>query len=291
MTLAAGTAVAPALAFDGDSDCGLFRAEADQIGLATAGVQRLLLSSTTLSVAVGLNFTPTGAFDRSAAASGVTRGALGFYAPAGATGGQGIYGGGMFFGRADASTRRKAAIAAVQTGSDLNQMGLMFLTYGGTSTSTDLVSPRLLLEHGGGVRFNAQNLYAGATLDPLPSADGHLILHRGNILGTASQSAGVPTGAVIERGSNANGEYTRFADGSQVCNRSLVASVGGATNWTFPAAFAAAPVVSGAAVAAVLSVVVLETAPTATAASFSARDKADARRADTCHLLAIGRWF
>lgn len=39
----------------------------------------------------------------------------------------------------------------------------------------------------------------------------------GNLLGTVSQSGGVPTGAVIERGSNANGEYVRFADGTQIC--------------------------------------------------------------------------
>lgn len=38
---------------------------------------------------------------------------------------------------------------------------------------------------------------------------------QGSILGTVSQSAGVPTGAIIERGSNANGEYVRFADGTQ----------------------------------------------------------------------------
>jgi hypothetical protein len=38
-----------------------------------------------------------------------------------------------------------------------------------------------------------------------------------NILGTVSQSGGVPTGAVIERGSNANGSYVRFADGTQIC--------------------------------------------------------------------------
>ncbi len=41
------------------------------------------------------------------------------------------------------------------------------------------------------------------------------LFHTGNILGTVSQSAGVPTGAIIERGSNANGEYVRFADGTQ----------------------------------------------------------------------------
>ena len=37
------------------------------------------------------------------------------------------------------------------------------------------------------------------------------------LLGTASQSGGVPTGAIIERGSNANGEYVRYADGTQIC--------------------------------------------------------------------------
>lgn len=43
------------------------------------------------------------------------------------------------------------------------------------------------------------------------------LFHTGNILGTVSQSSGIPTGAIIERGSNANGEYVRFADGTQIC--------------------------------------------------------------------------
>ncbi|WP_414156576.1 hypothetical protein [Pseudomonas sp. BNK-30] len=38
-----------------------------------------------------------------------------------------------------------------------------------------------------------------------------------NIVGTVGQSGGTPTGSIIERGSNANGEYTRFADGTQIC--------------------------------------------------------------------------
>lgn len=37
------------------------------------------------------------------------------------------------------------------------------------------------------------------------------------ILGTVSQSGGVPTGAIIQKGSNANGDYVRFADGTQIC--------------------------------------------------------------------------
>lgn len=42
---------------------------------------------------------------------------------------------------------------------------------------------------------------------------------RSNIVGTVAQSSGAPTGAVIERGSNANGEYTKFADGTMLCCR------------------------------------------------------------------------
>lgn len=37
------------------------------------------------------------------------------------------------------------------------------------------------------------------------------------VVGLVGQSSGIPTGAIIERGSNANGEYVRFADGTQIC--------------------------------------------------------------------------
>ena len=46
--------------------------------------------------------------------------------------------------------------------------------------------------------------------------DGKDFFNQGNIVGTVSQSGGIPTGAVVERGSNANGEYVRFADGTQI---------------------------------------------------------------------------
>lgn len=78
-----------------------------------------------------------------------------------------------------------------------------------------------------------------------------------NIVGTVAQASGVPDGAIIERGSNANGEYVRFADGTQICTASLTinstitsAHLGGFINsgqtWTFPAVFAAVPRVTGA---------------------------------------------
>lgn len=87
------------------------------------------------------------------------------------------------------------------------------------------------------------------------------VFTRASLLGTVSQTTGIPTGAVIERGSNANGEYVRFADGTQICvgpdftGISASTAAGGifrnATpiDWTFPAAFANAASVAGSAVA------------------------------------------
>lgn len=75
-----------------------------------------------------------------------------------------------------------------------------------------------------------------------------------NILGTVSQAGGVPTGAIIERGSNANGEYVRFADGTQICwmtpSTALATPTATGSGFQsasalavdFPAVFSAAPV-------------------------------------------------
>ena len=117
------------------------------------------------------------------------------------------------------------------------------------------------------------------------------LYRQGNLLGTVSQSAGAPTGAVIERGSTASGDYVRFADGTQICTATLTGSTSAAVGWTYSMAFAAAPCVTGTAQAAVLACVMLDSAPTTSAASLSVRDKLDARRADPMRLMAVGRWF
>jgi len=60
-----------------------------------------------------------------------------------------------------------------------------------------------------------------------------------NILGTVSQSGGVPTGAIIERGSNANGEYVKYADGTLicVCRPSVDLSTNAFQTFYFPSSF------------------------------------------------------
>lgn len=97
---------------------------------------------------------------------------------------------------------------------------------------------------GAAVQANATDVTAGR----LARAD--YAYSPGNLLGTAAQTAGVPTGAVIERGSNANGEYTRYADGTQICHYlhtvHYAASSKLAALWTYPAAFSAEPALCAA---------------------------------------------
>jgi hypothetical protein len=68
--------------------------------------------------------------------------------------------------------------------------------------------------------IEAPNSNSNRTLT-LPDAAGE-IYGQGNILGTVSQSAGVPTGAIIERGSNANGEFVKYADGTLICTQNFL---------------------------------------------------------------------
>lgn len=92
----------------------------------------------------------------------------------------------------------------------------------------------------------------------LTAAGGHSAI-RGLSVGTVSQSGGVPTGAIIESGSNANGRYVKYADGTMICYRSdSIASIVNTTSytiqgvtvyrnefsWTFPSAFSSTTLLS-----------------------------------------------
>ena len=59
---------------------------------------------------------------------------------------------------------------------------------------------------------------------------------KSNIVGTVSQSGGVPTGAIVERGSNAAGKYIKFADGTLIC---FGATIGGIDQTTTTQAYSA----------------------------------------------------
>ena len=131
------------------------------------------------------------------------------------------------------------------------------------------------------------------------------LYHTGNLLGTVSQSGGVPTGAVIERGSNSNGEFVRLADGTQICTisnfpvASINTAVGqifrsGGQTWTTPAAFLSGATTSLQGYCQNLSVCSLAsgfTTPSGSALPFSVIRPTSTTTETLWALVAIGRWF
>lgn len=116
------------------------------------------------------------------------------------------------------------------------------------------------------------------------------IYHEGNILGVAAQASGVPTGALLEYGANANGEYLRFADGTQICRKNFSVPATGTTPWTYPAVFASQATIS-ALLAGTLGYCYVTDGGNGTYVTVNAIGSAGTRVAANANLTAIGRWF
>ena len=113
-----------------------------------------------------------------------------------------------------------------------------------------------------------------------------------NVVGSVGQVAGVPSGAVIETASNGNGQYIRYADGTQHCFHSRSLFVSGPAIWNFPAEFAEPPKVFGVAQQTTQALSFAnEIAPTTTRAEVSLRSTTNGRAGGTVDLMAIGRWY
>ncbi|WP_226501389.1 hypothetical protein [Pseudomonas sp. MWU16-30322] len=140
----------------------------------------------------------------------------------------------------------------------------------------------------------------GATTAPLARAALGL-----TILGTVSQSGGVPTGALMEYGSTATGQFWKFASGLMICTQaeskslSLSNPYGGSyfdsASWTYPAAFVAGSSPSTY-LTALLSSRITDTASTGTTSNSGATlfvlDRSGpAAGAYALKWLAVGRWF
>ena len=136
---------------------------------------------------------------------------------------------------------------------------------------------------------------ARSLADPYSYLPWHEVYHQDSILGTVSQSSGVPTGAIIERDSNANGEYVRFADGTQICWHTLNSNSSADVTWTYPAEFSAAPSCNVSPREADRVGTMGATTPTTTSMTFRAfilfTTPDIARSGVSCSLLAVGRWY
>lgn len=269
-----GSAALPSFRFTADPDTGMYRAGADALGFSAGGAERMRVTTSGAQI-TGLL---TGTAVTQSANDSTTGRLLKVF---------------------DFGIGNPPNMTAVSSSGPLSTFpsGLSRISGGsseqpaGVTTGTVFTACNQLGRMAQQVHATQPNhLYTRSSHDDVWSG-WSMIYGQNNVLGTVSQASGVPTGAIIERGSNANGEYVRFADGMQICTRTVTASASAGVAWTFPAVFIAAPVVTGSAVSSVLATICLDAAPSATAVTLSVRDKADARRADVMHLMAVGRWF
>jgi len=163
---------------------------------------------------------------------------------------------------------------------------------GATWTEAMVVDPTTGHITGAAVQASAEDVAPGK----LARAD--FTFGPGNLLGVVSETAGMPTGAVIERGSNAQGDYVRFADGTQICTATVSVDIDQATGalfWSganthdFPMAFAQTPTASGSLHSSAAGWANGRAEQT-TRWGFSAFGTASLT-GETIALIAIGRWF
>ncbi len=199
MTVAAGTEAAPAIAFLGAADTGAFLSGSGQLGLSVAGVQRAAIGPTGLSV--------DGRITGTAVTQSAVDGSAGRLLKVGDFG----IGG---------------APAAWPT-ADLNDTTVPSGVYYSTSALNQPAGAGWIIQHANGNANLTQFFHSisapGAVRMRVKSGTSWTAWFRdynaSTLVGAVSQAAGLPTGAVIEQGSNTNGDYTRFADGTQICTR------------------------------------------------------------------------
>lgn len=202
-------------------------------------------------------------------------------------------------------------------GVGLTGASLEWSTYGGTAnaiTLTPLVA-RSAYVTGDKVRFRATSTNTGATTINVSGLGvKNCVTVTGSALPSGYIRTGVDTEAVydgtnfvvrrlIERGSNANGEYTRWEDGTQECayTDSTVVTTSTAAgsifhslsvNYTFPAAFSAVPKVTACAVRLSGVVGAFQPISTSTTQSGSLGAIGATNSATANHsYIALGRWY
>ncbi|ETX26450.1 hypothetical protein RISW2_03120, partial [Roseivivax isoporae LMG 25204] len=258
----AGTAGAPAIAGAGDPDTGLSFPGGNQLRFSAGGAQRALLSAAALQVDVPL----TGSAVQSSILDATSGRAL--LTRAFGLGGQ---------------------VAVISGSTPLNQRNLEtgFYTFVGSATpggpDTQAFRYTLIVMRG----FDDRRQFICMRDASSPTSARIWVGH---------QTGNDATGPInwydigVERGSNSNGEYIRFSDGTQFCTQFLLASASGSTPWTFPAAFvevdsASVTPQSGSPRSGVIDGIGL------TSLSFSTYDQSGNRQGSTGRLMAIGRYF
>ena len=282
-----GSIGAPGVRFVGDEDTGMRRPASNQVALTAGGIDYLKASSAGIVLTALLSGTAiqSSAF---AATSGQVLSLVG------ASGSYGLGGSGQEISDYSSLNGPSRIIAGAGSGvtdapPDNGAYRPGFVVH---RASSDRASALAFGNNGLAMR----NYEAG-----VPDADWNVLFAQQNILGTVAQASGMPTGALIEAGSNANGNYVRFADGTQICwtkgftTSAITIALGSvfrppaSTSWTYPAAFTSAPVVRGA--PSDLECICSNNTPTATSVSLRILSFVSKAGSVTFDAFAVGRWF
>ena len=181
---------------------------------------------------------------------------------------------------------------------------IMYFTDGDTSAMTGLTAfARSILDDTDAETMRATLGLGGAAIRTALGTNE--LYSRDSIVGLVSQLAGVPTGSIIESGSNANGSYLKFADGTMICAKihsfpeNSNNNAGPVIN--YPATFASVTTVLGSSAtilssSADSSIVVEAQANTSTSMKAKALQHSAATVSDptievSASLVAIGRWY
>ena len=286
-----GTTARPALRFASDPDTGLARHGPDQIALVCGGQLRATLSTGGLQVDVPVGGTGTQSTSHDAGAGRLVRvfqtgGVFGLGVAQGQSLGAAVVSANAVavagWYRTDAATAGLPASAAA---------GALEVVHG---IGGDGIVQRWTSVPASGAARSWQRHFSGGVWQAWA-----LSFDQASLLGPVTQSGGVPTGAVIERGTVAAGEFVRFADGTQICTSAGLTVPNASTAsgalfrsatvvWTFTRTFAVAPTVSGS-VQDGDCWLAAET-PAATAVSLRAVASVTKAAAITLRAMAVGRW-
>ena len=283
-----GTAGAPGIAFGADPDTGLYRPAADQIALVTGGVQRALLSSAALQLDVPV----TGAAVASSPTD-ITLGRVPVHMAYASQSGNGLpwgLGASHALNVPDNDANAIARSGFYRVGSANTVANVPDTGFGGVILhipySATYSAQTYIMTSGGTAGLMWIRHCNNGTW-----AAWRRVYTQADILGTVSQSGGVPMGALMQPGSAAQGRFRRTADGEMTCRYKLTTSASAGVVWTYPSAFAEEPVVTGTAIASEAVDVTLDAAPGTTTVTVSAWSRATGLRvAVPVCIKAEGRW-
>lgn len=304
------TAAAPAYAFINDTDTGMFNGGANILSFATGGATRFTVNTADLTSTVpfvGTNVTLSG--DVNAVNANLTGSLMWSSSPfSGLTGNStsvSVFGANSTYIGANGVTGLE--VTATYTRADLpiycNTFGA--LGYGSAGSPTVRFGP---IGTGVGVYGTASEVrVSNGSADTARFSDTglkvstslHDVYHEGNILSAVGISGGVPTGGIIETGTNADGRYVKFADGTMICQHEfdytdIITAAGALFRsadkiWTFPATFAAAPVTLSGNLSTADSWIIAGSVTT-TSANVRAISYASKAGVFGAKVFAIGRW-